>query len=204
MAESWRERPTGNSAISDFVDPGMNITVIGRGNVGGGLARRWEKAGHTVKELGREGGDASDADAVLVAVPSNAIADALGKVSGLEGKVVIDATNAFTGRNEVFESLALEVKSHVDGPVAKSFNCNYAAIYDQIDEQRVRTSNLYAAEEGAVEVTEQLIRDAGYEPVSAGGLGSARMLEDHLALMMAISEGGLGRSFYRYAKPGEL
>ena len=88
----------------------MNITVIGRGNVGGGLARRWEKAGHTVTKLGREGGDAADAEAVLLAVPSNAIADALGKVSGLDGKVVIDATNAFTGRTEGFESLAHEVK----------------------------------------------------------------------------------------------
>ena len=114
----------------------MNITVIGRGNVGGGLARRWQKAGHTVTELGRDGGDASDAEAVLLAVPSNAIADALGKVSGLEGKVVVDATNAFTGRDEGFESLAHQVKSIVGGPVAKSFNCNYAAVYDQIDEQR--------------------------------------------------------------------
>ncbi len=67
----------------------MNITVNGRGNVGGGLARRWEKAGHTVTELGRDGGDAADAEAVLLAVPSNAIADALGKVSGLDGKVAI-------------------------------------------------------------------------------------------------------------------
>ena len=39
----------------------MRITVIGRGNVGGGLARRWEQAGHEVTTLGREGGDASDA-----------------------------------------------------------------------------------------------------------------------------------------------
>jgi predicted dinucleotide-binding enzyme len=46
----------------------VNITVIGRGNVGGGLARRWENAGHAVTAIGREGGDASDADAVLVAV----------------------------------------------------------------------------------------------------------------------------------------
>lgn len=182
----------------------MNITVIGRGNVGGGLARRWEKAGHTVAELGREGGDASDADAVLLAVPSNAIGDALGKVSGLEGKVMIDATNAFHGRNEEFESLAHEVKSHVDGPVAKSFNCNFAAIYDDIDSQRARPCNLYCGEDGAVEVVEQLSRDAGYDPVSTGGLGSARMQEDHLGLMMAISEGGLGQFFYRYAKPGEL
>jgi 8-hydroxy-5-deazaflavin:NADPH oxidoreductase len=118
--------------------------------------------------------------------------------------VVVDATNAFTGRSEGFESLAHEIKSHVGGPVAKSFNCNYAAVYDEVDSQRVPPCNLYAAEEGAVEVTEQLIRDAGYHPVSAGGLENARLLEDHLLLMNAINNGGLGRFFYRYAKPGEL
>jgi 8-hydroxy-5-deazaflavin:NADPH oxidoreductase len=182
----------------------MNITVIGRGNVGGGLARRWKKAGHEVTELGRDGGDASDSDVVLLAVPSNAIGDALGKVTGLDGKVVIDATNAFHGRNEEFESLAHEVKSHVSGPVAKSFNCNFAALYDEVDNQRARPCNLYCAEDGAVDVTEQLSRDAGYDPVSIGGLGSARMQEDHLGLMMAINEGGLGQFFYRYSKPGEL
>ena len=31
----------------------MNITTIGRGNVGGGLARRWAKAGHSVTRVGR-------------------------------------------------------------------------------------------------------------------------------------------------------
>jgi len=181
----------------------MKITVIGRGNVGGGLARRWEQAGHTVTKLGRDGGDASDAEVVLLAVASDAIADALGGVSGLERKIVLDATNAFHGRNEEFESLAHEVKSIVGRPVAKSFNCNYAALYDEIDEQRARPCNLYAAEEGAVEITEQLIRDAGFHPVSAGGLENARLLEDHLGLMGAISD-GIGRFFYRYAKPGEL
>ena len=182
----------------------MNVTVIGRGNVGGGLGRRWKKAGHNVSELGRDGGDALAADAVLLAVPSDAIADALGKVSGLDGKIVLDATNAFHGRNEAFESLAHEVKSIVSGPVAKAFNCGYAALYDKIDEQRVPPSSLYAAEEGAVAMVEQLTRDAGFDPVSTGGLGSARMLEDHVELMTAINEGGLGRFFYRYAKPGEL
>ena len=52
----------------------MKITVIGRGNVGGGLARLWRQAGHDVTELGKDGGDASDADVILVAVPSAAIA----------------------------------------------------------------------------------------------------------------------------------
>lgn len=182
----------------------MNITVIGRGNVGGGLADRWEKAGHTVNRIGRDGGDASDADAVLVAVPSAGIADALGKVTGLEGKVTIDATNAFGGRNEEFESLAHEVKSIVGGPVAKAFNVNFARLYDKIDEQRARPGNFYAAEDGARDVTEQLIRDAGYDPIFAGGLENARLLEDQLQMMMAVSEGGLGQAFYRYAKPGEL
>ena len=182
----------------------MNITTIGRGNIGGGLARRWEKAGHSVTQLGKDGGDASGSDAVLVAVFSDVIGEAIGKVSGIGDAVVIDAMNAFKGRNEEFQSLAQEVKSHVSGPVAKAFNCNYAALYDEAENQRVRPSNLFAAEEGAVALTEQLIRDAGYEPVSTGGLGSARMLEDHLELMTAINEGGLGRFFYRYAKPGEL
>jgi 8-hydroxy-5-deazaflavin:NADPH oxidoreductase len=182
----------------------VKITTIGRGNVGGGLAERWRNAGHEVTEIGSDGGDASEAEVILVAVRSNVIADALGKVTGISGQVVIDATNAFTGRTEGFESLAHEIKSHVGGPVAKSFNCNYAAVYDEIDSQRVPPCNLYAAEEGAVEVTEQLIRDAGYHPVSAGGLENARLLEDHLLLMNAINNSGLGRFFYRYAKPGEL
>src|SRR5919201_3454093 len=100
--------------------------MIGKGNVGGGLADRWEKTGHTVTRLGRDGGDASDADVVVVAVPGGSIAEALGRVSGLDGKVVIDATNAFGGRNEEFESLAHEVKSIVSGPVPKASNANFA------------------------------------------------------------------------------
>ena len=113
----------------------MKITTIGRGNIGGGLANRWRKAGHDVTELGQDGGDASDADAVLVAVPSGAIDDALSKVTGLEGKVVVDATNAFGGRAEGFESLAKQVKARTNGHVAKAFNLNFARTYDRIDEQ---------------------------------------------------------------------
>jgi 8-hydroxy-5-deazaflavin:NADPH oxidoreductase len=73
----------------------MKIATIGRGNVGGGLADLWEKAGHDVTRIGKEGGDVSEADAVLVAVPGGAIEAALENVRGLEGKTVIDATNLF-------------------------------------------------------------------------------------------------------------
>ena len=141
----------------------MKVVTIGRGNVGGGLAALWRKAGHQVTELGRGGGDASGADVVVVAVPGHAISAALSQVTGLAGKIAIDATNAIPSRNEAFGSLAEEVKSFTGGPVAKSFNLNIAALYDQVDAQRVRPSSFYAADDGARAITEQLIADAGYD-----------------------------------------
>jgi predicted dinucleotide-binding enzyme len=183
----------------------MRIVTIGSGNVGGGLAARWEAAGHEVTRVGRAGGDATGADAALLAVPSGAISGALGSVTGLDGVPVVDATNAVRGGPpEGFDSLAAYVKSLTGGPVAKAFNLNFALVYDRIGEQRVRPSSLYCADEEAREVTERLTRDAGYEPVYAGDLSAARMLEDHLALMFAVNKAGLGPFFYRMAPPGEL
>jgi predicted dinucleotide-binding enzyme len=96
------------------------------------------------------------------------------------------------------------VKSIVGGPTAKSFNLNFANSYDEIAKQRVRPSNLYAADDDARDVTEQLIRDAGYDPVSVGGLDQARALEDQLGTLFAASKALGGPIFYRYARPGEL
>ena len=182
----------------------MNIVVIGRGNVGGGLAKLWSQAGHDVTAFGRGGGDASAADVVVVAVPSTAIAEALGAVTGLQGKVTIDATNAYAGRNETFPSLAHEIKSIIGGPTAKSFSANFAALYDQVVGERVPPSNLFAADDDARAVTEALIRDAGYEPVFLGRLDNARTLEDALGLLFGVAEAGLGPFFYRMAAPGRL
>ena len=97
-----------------------------------------------------------------MAVPSGSVSEALGKVSGLEGKIAIDAANAFAGRNEQYESFAHEVKAHTKGPVAKAFNANFGALYSRIGQERARPSCLYAADDEAREVTEQLIGDAGY------------------------------------------
>jgi 8-hydroxy-5-deazaflavin:NADPH oxidoreductase len=178
----------------------MNITTIGRGTIGGGLGRFWEEAGHKVTPFGRDGGDATDADVVLVAVPSGSISEALGKMTGLEGKIAIDATNAFPGRDEQYESLAHEVKAHTNGPVAKAFNANSGRLFDQVGAQRVPPGCLYAADDEARGVTEQLIRDAGYEPLNLGGLESARPLEDFVTgVFLKISP-----IFYRFAAPGDL
>src|SRR5919112_42677 len=103
----------------------MKVAVVGRGNVGGGLANLWENAGHEVTRIGREGGDVSDAEAVVVAVPGGAIAEALDNVQGIEGKTVIDATNLWgVDPPPGFSSNAGYVKSRTNSPTAKSFNLN--------------------------------------------------------------------------------
>jgi hypothetical protein len=53
-------------------------------------------------------------------------------------------------------------------------------------------------------VTEQLNRDAGYDPVFLGGLEHARELEDYSSTLSAIGQAGLGPFCQRYARPGDL
>ena len=180
----------------------MKIVTIGRGNIGAGLAGLWRSAGHEVEGLGRDGGDASGADVVLVAVPGEQISPALSAVSGLEGKIAIDATNVLPERHGDFPSYAEEVKSFTHAPVAKSFNMNFAGLYGAVGQQRVRPSNWYVADQGAVEVTEQLITDAGYDPVRVGDLTRARDFENAVWLLMGIHP--VGGLFYRFAMPGQL
>ena len=168
----------------------MRITVVGRSNVGGGLADLWERAGHHVTRIGRDGGDVSAAEVVLVAVPGGAIADALDKLQGIMGKTVIDATNRI-GINPPagFRSNAEFVKSKTNGPTAKSFNINFAALYDRLGEARATPSNLWWEDDEAREVVEQLNQDASYEPVYTGPLGNAAAQESLIGTIFALARG---------------
>ncbi|MER5513323.1 hypothetical protein [Streptomyces sp. NPDC002763] len=91
----------------------MNITVIGRG---------------------RDGGDASAADVVVVAMRGHLIGEGLRGVTGLSGQVTIDATNLYTERDGAFPSLAHQVKSVVGGRTAKVFNTVFASSYELVGE----------------------------------------------------------------------
>jgi len=51
-------------------------------------------------------------------------------------------------------------------------------------------------------ITEELITDAGYDPVPLGGLDKARAVEDLAWLLVAAIDGA--PVFYRFAVPGEL
>jgi predicted dinucleotide-binding enzyme len=183
----------------------VKIAVVGKGNVGGGLADRWEKAGHEVQRIGREGGDVGDAEAVLLALPGGSVPNLFETVTGLQGKTVIDATNLIGAEPPGgFASNAEFIKSNTQGPTAKSFNINFAAIYDRIDDARSRPGNLWCGDEEAREVVEQLNRDAGFEPIYAGGLENAALQESMLRLVFAINQGGMGAFFYRMAPPDQF
>jgi len=100
---------------------------------------------------------------------------------------VLDATNPVrVARPDGFDSIALQVKSLTGGPVAKAFNTNYARIFDRLGETPEQPSMLYAADDEARAVTETLIRDAGFDPVDAGDLSSARAVEDFVEVVFAV------------------
>jgi predicted dinucleotide-binding enzyme len=94
------------------------------------------------------------------------------------------------------------VKSFTHEPVAKNFSMNFGALFGAVRDQRVRPSNWHVADEEAREVTERLVRDAGYDPVHVGDLSRARDFENLAWLLMSIKP--VGRVFYRFAAPGEL
>jgi predicted dinucleotide-binding enzyme len=185
----------------------MKITTIGRGKIGGGLAGLWEQAGHEVTRLGHEGGDVADADVVLIAVPGGAVEEALGAVTGLEGKTVIDATNLY---GDVVPpgghaSNAEYVKSVTGGPTAKAWNVNFASLYDQVAGASTPPGDIWCGDEEAREVVETLHRDAGFEPICAGPLTNAGKQEAMLDIVFGIvKEGGMGPFFYRFAPAAQF
>lgn len=182
----------------------MRVTVIGRGNVGSGLGRLWSSSGHQVSLLGRDGGDATGADVIVVAVAAAHLREALDGIVGLAGQPTIDACNIYTDRDDADRSLSHQIQSVIGGPTAKAFSTNFARNYAEISTQRVPPGNLYAADDDARPFAEQLSADAGFAPVYVGPLDpGARLLEDSAGLTRALAA-QLGPFFYRYAQPGQL
>jgi 8-hydroxy-5-deazaflavin:NADPH oxidoreductase len=181
----------------------MKITTIGRGNIGGTLGRLWTSAGHEVTQLGRDGGNASDADVVLLAVPSAVVPDALAAVTGLDGKVIFDATNRIGSQTPPagHQSNAEYVKATTGGPVAKVFHLNFGAILDQAAAGPTRPSNLWVGDDGARDAVEQLSRDIGMEAMYGGPLERAATAEAFTEILITILQEAGAPVFYRFATP---
>jgi predicted dinucleotide-binding enzyme len=171
----------------------MKITTIGRGNIGGGLADRWERAGHTVTRLGREGGDASDADVVLVAVPGGSIAEALGKVSGLDGKVVIDATNNVGA--PTINSLGVLAQAAPSARLYRAFNSLGWENFADGHYGELTGDMLYSGPTDAKDTVEELIGATDLRPIWVGDNDKAKVVDDFVTLWFTLAfERGLGRN----------
>jgi len=183
----------------------MKIVAAGvSGFLGTRLTAELTAAGHQVTRLGRDGGDVSDADAILVAVPGGAIAEAFDRLRGFEGRTAIDATNLYNVTPpEGFASNAEFVKSRTNGPTAKSFNVNFASLFGRLGEARARPGNLWCGDDEAREVVERLNRDAGYDPVRTGPLEKAAAQEALIGVIFAIAD-GMGPCVYRFAPVDQL
>jgi len=184
----------------------MKITTIGRGTIGGTLGRLWAAAGHDVTQLGRDGGDAGDADVVLLASPGTVVPEALAAVSGLHGKVILDATNRIGDQAppDGYPSVAEYVKATTGGAVAKVFHLNFGAILEQAADNPKRPSNLWVGDEGARDAVERLSADIGMEAVFGGPLERAATAEAFTEILITIFQDAGAPVFYRFATPQDL
>jgi predicted dinucleotide-binding enzyme len=196
----------------------MKISILGAGNVGNALATGWTKAGHQIvfgvrhpekdpvsgatQVSVREAAQASDV--IVLAVPADAVAEAIRSAGDLTGKIILDATNpllpdlsgldtpAGTSGGERTAALARV-------PVVKIFNTTgYPNMLDP-DYNGQHPTMFYCGDDAnAKKIAAELARDLGFEPVDAGPLKQARLLEP-LALLwisLALKQGlGTGIAF---------
>ncbi len=200
----------------------MKIGILGAGNIGGNLGRRWAALGHSIRfgvrspgELGTLveecGNDTSAGDArsaaehgevIVIALPWGAVASVLPTLGDLTGKIVIDATNALKWGAEgpeaaVDTSGAEKVAEMCPGAlVVKAFNTLGA---EHIMSPRIGGMAadvfLCADDAGARETVKKLAEEIGFETVNLGPLKHARLAESiAIAWIYLAMKGGMGRN----------
>ena len=200
----------------------MKIAILGTGNVGGALARVWTRKGHEilfgtrepqsvkvqdlVANLGKRAKAESlvhaarDAEVVVLATPWSAARETLQSCGRLAGKLVIDCTNPLapdlSGLSVGGDSSGGEQVAQWSGGAAvfKSFNTTGAENMAKAGEFASKPVMFYCGNDDAWRPTVvKLIEDAGFEPVDAGKLSSARWLEPLAMLWIHSSyKAGLG------------
>lgn len=168
----------------------MRIGIIGAGNIGSTLGRRWAAAGHTIIYGARDPqaekvaalleatgggatattpeGAATAAEAVLLAVPGRAV-EALIPALGphLAGKIVIDATNK-VGQSPM-DSLALLREHAPDARLFRAFNTLGWENFADPELDGLTIDLFYCGDSGpAQETVHGLIADIGLRPVYIG------------------------------------
>lgn len=200
----------------------MKIAIIGTGSVGSALGRGFAQAGHEVvfgvrdtgklevqKLVAETGGRAASvaeaalgAEVVVLAMPWGAAQDVIRTAGGLAGKIVFDCINPL---NSTFSGLdtggarsaAEQIAAWAPGArVVKIFNSTGAGNMADPRYGDDRATMLYCGDdEGAKEVGAKLAADLGFDPVDAGPLSAAYLLEHAAMLWIHLAYGsGLGRN----------
>jgi len=176
----------------------MKIAVIGAGNVGGTIGGAWEKAGHEVvyglrdpaKRNGAKPIDAAiaGAEVVLLAVPGAALVDFVREhKDGLDGKVLIDATNNF--RAPSMHSWPEVSKIVPNAHLYRAFNSVGADVFANPQLGGEKADLFYAGPEGAgQEKVERLIEDAGLRPIRVGGADQVDVVDGVLRLWFTLAQ----------------
>jgi len=180
------------------------IAVVGKGNVGASLARGLSKAGHDVRAVGRDvsaGRETiADADLVFLAVPFLALESVLESLGEtLAEKAIVDVTNPLTADRQLAigfsTSAAEELQKRLPrAKVVKAFNMVFAQRMDSGEAKRQRLSLFAAGDDEKTKATVlSLAKEIGFDPIDAGPLRNARLLEPLAYLNIQLGRAlGLG------------
>jgi predicted dinucleotide-binding enzyme len=164
------------------------VTIVGQGNVGGALARGLARAGYDIRTADSDPVAARDAagwgDLIILAVPYSAIDAVLAALGrAIDGKVVVDVTNALTADHRLAVGFTTSGAEELQrkapaAKVVKAFNTVFAQHMDTGHVKGQPLSLLAASDHPAAKAAvEALGRDLGFDPVDAGPLRNARWLE---------------------------
>ena len=203
----------------------MNIGIVGSGNVGGTLGKRWARNGHHVvfssrnpqseemKALVGEAGSSARAasvaeaaqasEAILFATPWPGAKGAIESAGDLTGKIVIDAMNPLQGDLSgrtvgATTSAGEQVQQWAPGAkVVKAFNTvGYNVMANPVFDGR-RAVMLYCGNDnGAKRAVHQLEEELDFDPLDLGPISGARLLEHFALLWITLAfKPGHGRDF---------
>ncbi len=175
----------------------MRIAVLGRGNVGGALAATWGEQGHDVAVSTRDtvAETVADREVVVLAVPATAAETVLAQAGSLEDRILVDATNNLTGGPDGLEIAALAAGARV----VKAFNTVFATFMHATPPERPASLVICGNDPAAKEAVAELIRDAGFEPVDAGGAERTPEVEALARLVIGLAyREGRGPFVYRF------
>ncbi|MEU9665589.1 NAD(P)-binding domain-containing protein [Streptomyces bobili] len=177
----------------------MRIGILGTGQMADALGTQWRRAGHEVRTGGRAGGlrEAAEfgTDAVLLALPYAAVAEVAGGLGeALRGRALIDCTNPvgpgfrlLTGGGPAgAERIAAAAPA---AHVVKAFNLCHVDVWrltPPVFDGRPLAVPLCGDDPVALDVVRDLVRDLGCEPLDAGGLDRAGLLEATAALLIGL------------------